>query len=486
MFTARRWAVGIGVLGCLIAAAPAAEPRPTEHWYVVKLQNQPSGWSMTRLSPAADRIVTESRMHIALRRSGIPMEISLDSQFVETPDGRPVTAVVTQRMGTATPTRREYRFADDAVLMKTITSSGEQTATLPPVEDDWLAPEATRRYIAERLAQGAKRIRYTTIDITSGLQPQIIDATVEGEQIIEVFGKRVPAIKQTVKVSSLGNSTATEYVDRRGTTLKTHLNMGMFTLELVLADEQLAKTQTSAPELLDQTFVTPSQPIGDPRRLRRARYTLILRNDDLPDLPDTAVQHVQRLDARSVRVDVDLDEPAEANGEAPKITASAMIDPTDQAVVDLKDRALRGAPRDATRRAEMMRQFVHRHIRAKDMSVGMATASETARTATGDCTEHAVLLAAMLRADDIAAQTVSGLIYVERGAMGAANVFGYHMWTQAWIDGRWVDLDATLGPETPYDAAHIALSTSTLDEGAVVNDLVRLVPMIGRLAIEVR
>ena len=37
----------------------------------------------------------------------------------------------------------------------------------------------------------------------------------------------------------------------------------------------------------------------------------------------------------------------------------------------------------------------------KDLSVGFATAADVARTAQGDCTEHAVLLAALLRASDI-------------------------------------------------------------------------------------
>jgi len=121
--------------------------------------------------------------------------------------------------------------------------------------------------------------------------------------------------------------------------------------------------------------------------------------------------------------------------------------------------------------------------------VGFATASEVARTREGDCTEHAVLLAAMLRADGIPARVASGLVFVDSFA-GRENIFGYHMWTQALVEDesgqpRWLDLDATLPPRTPFDASHITLSTSTLEEGGSSNALIALVPLLGRLEIEI-
>jgi hypothetical protein len=99
-----------------------------------------------------------------------------------------------------------------------------------------------------------------------------------------------------------------------------------------------------------------------------------------------------------------------------------------------------------------------------------------------------VLLAALLRAEAIPSRVVSGLVYLDR-FLGREAVFGYHMWTQAWLSGqdgraRWVDLDATLDGH-PFDAAHIALGTSPLAEVAFSNDLLRLSPLLGRLSIRV-
>ena len=65
---------------------------------------------------------------------------------------------------------------------------------------------------------------------------------------------------------------------------------------------------------------------------------------------------------------------------------------------------------------------------------------EVARSLEGDCTEHAVLLAALCRARKIPARVAFGLVYYppQKG-------FAYHMWNEVWIADRWIPLDATLG-----------------------------------------
>jgi transglutaminase-like putative cysteine protease len=117
--------------------------------------------------------------------------------------------------------------------------------------------------------------------------------------------------------------------------------------------------------------------------------------------------------------------------------------------------------------------------------VGFASAAEVARTRTGDCTEHAVLLAAMLRAEKIPARVVSGLIYADEFE-GKKGIFGYHMWAQASLGGgSWLNLDATLPDNATFDATHIALATTDLADGETSNALVSLVPLLGNLKIAV-
>jgi transglutaminase-like putative cysteine protease len=167
-----------------------------------------------------------------------------------------------------------------------------------------------------------------------------------------------------------------------------------------------------------------------------------------------------------------------------------MIDPQDPTVaamaMDVLSR-VRGGP---VQRARALRDAVAEHIKDTNLGVGLASASEVARTRTGDCTEHAVLLAAMLRAGGFPSRVVSGLVYVDDFA-GEKGVFGYHMWTQAIVDeGKgpiWIDLDAAIpSPQVPgeVDATHIALSTSALATGDNMS-VAGLALVLGRLSIEV-
>ena len=77
----------------------------------------------------------------------------------------------------------------------------------------------------------------------------------------------------------------------------------------------------------------------------------------------------------------------------------------------------------------------------------------------------------------------TGLVYVE-GYQGAPHAFGWHMWTQALVDGVWVDLDATL--PLAYDAAHLLTATTPLDGATMDRDISGLLQLMGDLDITIR
>ncbi len=93
-----------------------------------------------------------------------------------------------------------------------------------------------------------------------------------------------------------------------------------------------------------------------------------------------------------------------------------------------------------------------------------------------------MLLCAMLRADEIPARVAVGLVYAD-SFLGHEAIFGWHMWTQALIDGRWVDLDATLRGR--YHAAHVLTAVSSLDEGGIDAALASTLMLMGNLQIDV-
>ena len=79
---------------------------------------------------------------------------------------------------------------------------------------------------------------------------------------------------------------------------------------------------------------------------------------------------------------------------------------------------------------------------------------------------------------------VAGIVYVDRGVLGREDFFGYHMWTQAYLAARWVDLDPALD-QSDCDPTHIVLDISDLDESSLTDMALRLLPMIGQLKMQV-
>ncbi|MCW5776368.1 MAG: transglutaminase domain-containing protein [Phycisphaeraceae bacterium] len=478
------------VLSLCLTLAATVRAADHDRWYTVEIDGQRAGWMHASQTTADGRITTTTRMEVAIRRGTTPVSIALTTRFVETEAGEPVEMSVDQRLGSE-PVAVRYRFGAEGVGVETTQGGRTTRGTLPAPEGRWLPPAAASRYLEQRLAAGADPIVLRTMDPQGG--PTVIEIRREGLEAttIEVLGRSLDALRCRTSSSDMpvGSSTV-EVIDRRGVSLRTELDLGGMKMAMYATDEATASVRIEAPELLLRSFVRPDRRIDTPRGVREADYTLSVPDGTLPDLPSGGAQGVERLDDSRARVVVRSDDPRTESPDldtAPFLASSAMADSGDPVIVQLTECALRGVQNGKAGRAEALRRFVGRHINAKTLGVGFASASEVARTREGDCTEHAVLLAAMLRADGIPSRVVSGLIYADRFE-GERDVFVYHMWTQALLpigeSYAWIDLDATLGP-IPFDATHIALAESALSDGEAARALTATAPLIGRLRVEV-
>jgi transglutaminase-like putative cysteine protease len=101
--------------------------------------------------------------------------------------------------------------------------------------------------------------------------------------------------------------------------------------------------------------------------------------------------------------------------------------------------------------------------------VGYASAAEVLESRQGDCSEFAVLTAALCRAVGIPARVVVGIAYVQDFA--GHEGFGGHAWTQAYVGDRWIGLDAAFkgSGRGGHDAGHIALAVGNGEPGDFFN-----------------
>jgi hypothetical protein len=106
--------------------------------------------------------------------------------------------------------------------------------------------------------------------------------------------------------------------------------------------------------------------------------------------------------------------------------------------------------------------FVFEFIKDKCLDVGFASAPEVARTPRGDCTEHTVLMVAMLRRLGVPARAALGWAALD---MGNETVLGLHTWAEVKIGQRWIPMDPTFG-QAPAGAFRAIISASALDSVA--------------------
>ena len=490
------------VLTSAVIAFPAGASESSEKWSRVEVGGIPAGWVHEAVTRGPQEHTSEAVFHLEVRRGSAEIMFEMSTRFVETPDGHPIEAWSRQLLG-ALPIETTWTFQEDGVRRATRQGDApERVDVIPVPAGEWLTPGRLEQALREHLAADSESFTLRLLDPTLGLQVTETSWVREArETTVEIDGVEHVVSRWQQSQSLIPNVTSTVDLSADGVVLRTRTAMMGLEMSIVASSREKifgaldTQRESGLPELLIRSFISPDRAVPNPREARRATYRLsaesVLAADDLPS---TASQRV-RQDGDAVRVIVDLEasENEDLPDRAPHLAASTWLDHRAASVAELVQRALGTVDRteidrtDADRtdvdRAETLRRFVSEHVDEKNLNTVMATATEVARTGAGDCTEHAVLLSAMLRGAGIPSRVATGLVYAERFA-GESEIFVYHMWSQAYLDGRWTDLDATL--VRPFDAAHIALAVTALeDDLAALTSMAHLTSLMGSLHIEV-
>ncbi|WP_228126810.1 transglutaminase-like domain-containing protein [Candidatus Viadribacter manganicus] len=115
------------------------------------------------------------------------------------------------------------------------------------------------------------------------------------------------------------------------------------------------------------------------------------------------------------------------------------------------------------RKMELLLERAIPYLEAADFN-GHYSALDTLDRRAGDCTEAAVLLAALGRAAGIPTRVASGVSYSRESYHGVSNAFIPHSWTLAYVDGAWRSFDLSL---REFDSAHIALTIGDGDPSSI-------------------
>jgi Transglutaminase-like superfamily len=326
--------------------------------------------------------------------------------------------------------------------------------------------------------------KVSTINLTAG----------DWEEVKLLDGSKQKLLSVKLTQAILPGFVLTGYVDESGETLKTTTSLlgAELVMYQVTKDEALRSINGAQLDLAISTLIKVPR-IPNAHGTKRVVYRVTTSGHDDPTtvLPAGQTQLVKRTGPEKAELTVSA-EPIPSDADAEKGASSAIdkqfmastqfLQRDDELVQEHAEKAV-GGETNPSQIARRMEQYVYKNLHKKNFSTAMASAGEVAKSLEGDCSEHAVLLAAMLRAKKVPSRVVVGLVYVE---LNNVPVFGGHMWTEAYLGQKWVPLDATLG-RGGIGAAHIKLSDSSLSEGgtAAMSSFASQMLVIGQLKLDV-
>ncbi len=413
-------------------------------------------------------VSTTEQMSLAVGRGDFLMNVEVTTTSTETVGGEPVGFEYSQTMGILSQ-KTVGRIDKSGKLQLTITSAAGATSQTM----DW--PEGALMVEGMRLVELRHKLVEGTTFTVKYFDPSMLtamEATVKvGPKCdVDLFGRVLKLTETTVTMRMpTGSVTTVAFVDDQLETLKATTELMGMKLEIIACDREFALGDNDVVDFLDKMLLPSPTPLTDIAQKSSATYFIVPREQMQLQFPAGDNQTARRVSngkyivtVKPVRRSGDVKFPYK--GKDPEILKA--LEPTRYLQCDgkkIRNLAMGavGGTSDAMKAARQIESFVNGYITRKDMSVGYATAEEVLASRQGDCTEHAVLTAAMCRAVGIPARVVFGIVYVDE--LGdRKHIFGGHAWTRVRIGDKWVGLDATRSPQG-FGPGHIALAVGDGD-----------------------
>jgi transglutaminase-like putative cysteine protease len=475
------------MLVVVVLLLAAGEADRTERWFEVRVGGRPAGWTRSLETRVPEGWRTETETRLRLGRGTALLDMATTGWIVEGPDGKPIHGGRTQS-GSGQAIRVTWRYLADGIQERTMDGARLSERKLPSPPAEALGPHAADVQAARLRDAGATELEQWVFEPTQGPQPQRVKCSRGADEEVKLTEGPRQAQRWALEGALVPKGTV-EWRDAAGELLRSVSPTGLGQIESQRSTESVARgwlaKAAPPPEVMVASFARPDRPLRDPASLRRMRVRLSAREGELDPPPSVGFQRVAS-EGGVHTVTVDLDAPTTLGEPSEEfLVASPMIDGKDPVIVAIANAALADAPADPRIRLERLRSATWTHLERKNLASALASASEAARSRSGDCTEHAVLLAALLRAQGIPSRVVAGLVWCDQFS-GEREVFGWHLWTQAMVDRRWIDLDATLPPGGPgFHPGHVAMAATALADPAADASWTTLVGALGNLRIEI-
>lgn len=452
--------------------AAATRPAGETEYTAMFLDDVKVGYARHTRTAGASKVTHDVEQSLTIGRGAMNITITVRVSTTETLKGEPLSFRYTMGMGIGGQQGVSGKIENGIIHLVRNSGSGPQTSDVPYPEGA-LMPEGVHLLQVQKGLAPGTTYSYSEFDPTSAAAIKE-DVTVGEPEDVALIG-RTEKLVPMATVVTMGETRmdGITYYDRDCNPLKAVLSVMGMKLTQVACDEAYAHSPNG--QFDPVKVISPASPVAleNARQLTAATYTLSpLTADRQLVVPAVEGQSVRTNADGTLTVEVKVVEPPPTKlqpyaGTDPQVLAAMKPSPyveSDNPEIVAQAKKIIGDKTDALAIAHDIERWTGEHITGKTLGVGYGSAVTTLHNRSGDCTEHAVLTAALCRAAGIPCRIVTGIAYAETFGELQQRFIG-HAWDQAYIGGKWVTLDAALGGA---DAARIVLLAGGEDPASFI------------------
>lgn len=445
------------------------DPVEKDFWFTISFDNQPVGFEHVKVQSLTNKatplLACFRKTELNLTRLNQNLTVKASLWTTQTPDGILQTFHLQRTDGNGSRIERSGTISSDRSLINIEERVGATrrtydvripAATYSPIVSLWLPAAA-------ETAQG--RLSVPVFFPESSVTSEITAARMPDRRL-RLPGNKPLDAKRFQFALQLDPTNLTDLLtDEAGNVVRQEKQVLHRTLVLEATTAEQALSAASEKSLdLDAGSLIPIQRLpaaGTGRRITVLELTV--KEGFLPEIPNSTYQTADRINPSTTRVT--LIDPADRHTRqipTPPVSPPPLPPtrwmPTDQPAVQRMALLAAGSEREPAAVCRKLETYVRQKMRHSAFSTSVLPADEVARTLRGDCTEHAVLLATLIRARGIPARIASGLIHTNR-QLG----FTGHVWVEASIHDLWQPFDSAVDASAP-ETTRIKLSDSQMPD----------------------
>jgi hypothetical protein len=340
----------------------------------------------------------------------------------------------------------------DSISVRTEASGATQTFSIPIKEKPFLTSGILPALMNHHPAPGDS-FDYSVFDPAqmSSLPVQI--RIVKKENIF-IMGKSMPALKVALNYQGV---TQHSWIDENGDLLKEEGILGFRVEKATKKDALFGLPVKASQDLIQFASIPSNKKLADPDKLELLKVRIEGIEIDKLSLSggrQKMENNILTIQKESLdNLEADPDQFAKiAEGKKEFLKPSPFIASSHPDIKRLAERiTVKSDP--PLRNAGEIVAWIEKNIEKRPI-LSMPDALSVLKNKVGDCTEHAILAAALMRAAGIPSRIEAGLVYLK-------GRFYFHAWNRIFL-GRWITVDSVFG-QIPADVTHIRFAIGMQD-----------------------